>query len=242
MDDLVSVPVVKPSTFLAMKQEAKASLTQDMNLDKAADLAAQRHALLINPSIPDGLKKAQLKQLNRKVAHWSKKVRQPFGEGSDVGGLGDDVTDVSPTQNMVKALIKTIKSPEAVPTVIPKAKRRPVDDLTPVATPPIRPAKKKAKQALGGYQDPGPSSPLSAPPDWLDPQEKRKSSVAKGKQLAKKYLKKKGKQVAKEAAKETVKSGWIFKHASQTKTSSPKKTSTARWQVGSPKSLVQDGN
>ena len=55
MDDLVSVPVVKPSTFLAMKQEAKASLTQDMNLDKAADLAAQRHAFLANHAIADGL-------------------------------------------------------------------------------------------------------------------------------------------------------------------------------------------
>ena len=208
MEDLASVPVVKPSTFLAMKQEAKASLTQDMNLDKAADLAAQRHALLTNPAIPDGLKKAQLKQLNRKVTHWTKKVRQPFGEGSDVGGLGDDVTDVSPTQNMIKALIKTIKFPEAVPTVIPKAKQRPVDDLMPVATPPTRRAKKKAKKALGGYQDPGPSTPLSAPPDLVDPQEERQSFVSKGKQLAKKYLKKKGKQVAKQAAKDTVKK-WL---------------------------------
>ena len=203
MDDLVSVPVVKPSTFLAMKQEAKASLTQDMNLDKAADLAAQHHALLTNPAIPDGLKKAQLKQLNRKVAHWTKKVCQPFGEGSDVGELGPTETDVSPTQNMIKALIKTIKSPKAVPQVIPKAKRRPVDDLTPVATPPTRPAKKKAKKALGG--DPGPSTPLSAPPELT---EERQSSVAKGKQLAKKYLKKKGKQVAKKAAKDTVKK-WL---------------------------------
>lgn len=128
--------------------------------------------LLADNTIPAGLKKAQLKQLNRKVAHWTKKVRQPFGEGSDVGGLGDDVTDASPTQNMVKALIKTLKSPEAVPTAIPKAKRRPVDDLTPVATPPTRPAKKKAKQALGGYQEPGPSTPLSAPPRVVGPTRK----------------------------------------------------------------------
>lgn len=158
--------------------------------------------LLADNTIPAGLKKAQLKQLNRKVAHWTKKVRQPFGEGSDVGGLGDDVTDASPTQNMVKALIKTLKSPEAVPTAIPKAKRRPVDDLTPVATPPTRPAKKKAKQALGGYQEPGPSTPLSAPPpELLDPLEKRKGAVSKGKQLVKNYAKKKGKQVALDAAK-----------------------------------------
>ena len=78
-----------------------------------------------------------------------------------------------------------------------------MDDLTPVATPPTRPAKKKAKKALGG--DPGPSTPLSAPPELT---EERQSSVAKGKQLAKKYLKKKGKQVAKKAAKDTVKK-WL---------------------------------
>ena len=202
MADLVSMPVVKPSTFLAMKQEAKATLTQDLNLDKSADLSAQRQALLANADVPAGLKKAQLKELNRKVAHWTKKVRQPFGEGSDVGGVGHDDTAVAPAESMIKALINTIKSPGATPAVtIRKPKRRPVDDLTPVATPPTRPAKKKAKQALGGYQEPGPSTPLTAPPELLDPQEKRKSAVSKGKQLAKKYAKKKGKQVALDAAK-----------------------------------------
>ena len=201
MADLVSMPVVKLSTFLALKQEAKAALTQDMNLDKAADLSAQRQALLANATVPAGLKEAQLKQLNRKVVHWTKKVRQPFGEGSDVGGVGHDETAVNPTKSMLKALINTIKSPEATPAAIRKPKRRPVDDLTPVATPPTRPAKKKAKQTLGGYQEPGPSTPLTTPPELLDPQEKRKSAMSKGKQLAKKYVKKKGKQVALDAAK-----------------------------------------
>ena len=173
MDDLVSVPVLDPNALLTMKQEAKADLTQDMNLDKAADLVAQRQALLTTPAIPEGLKTAQLKQLNHKVVHWTQKVRQPYGEGRETGPTE---TDVSPTQNMIQALIKTIKSLEASPAVIPKAKRRPVDDLTPVPTPPTRPAKKKAKKALGG----DPSTPLSAPSEF-----ERPSTVAKGKQVAK---------------------------------------------------------
>ena len=213
---MVSVPVVKPSDFLTMKQQAKAALTQDMNLDKAADLTAQRNALLLNKDVPDALKRAQLKELNRKVAHWTKKVRQPFGVSSDAGEVGPTETDVSPTQNMIKALIKTIKSPEVDPPVIPRAKRRPVDDLTPVPTPPTRPAKK----ALGVETplsapltpptrpkkkgQPSTSTPASAPEFTED----RQSSVAKGKQLAKKYLKKKGKELAKKAAKDVTKK-WL---------------------------------
>ena len=196
MDDLVSVPVIDPNAFLTMKQEAKADLTQDMNLDKAAELSAQRRALLMNPNIPDGLKTAQLKQLNRQVRTWTKKVRQPFGEGRETGPTE---TDVSPTQNMIQALIKTIKSPEASPAVIPKAKRRPVDDLTPMPTPPTRPAKKKAKKALGGE----PSTPLTAP-ELTEPP----STVARTKQVAKSYLKKKSKQVAKQVAKDAAKK-WL---------------------------------
>ena len=199
MDDMVSVPVVKPTTFLTMKQQAKASLTQDMNLDKAADLTAQRNALLLNEDIPDGLKRAQLKELNRKVAHWTKKVRQPFGESSDTGEVGPTETDVSPTQNMIKALIKTIKSPEVDPPVIPKAKRRPVDDLTPVPTPPTRPAKKKAKKALGAES----TTPLTTLPS-----EERPSTVSRSKQVAKSFVKKKGKEFAYKAAKDVAKK-WL---------------------------------
>ena len=199
MDDLVSVPVIKPSTFLAIKQQAKASLTQDMNLDKAADLTAQRNALLLNQDIPDGLKRAQLKELNRKVSHWTKKVRQPFGEGSDAGEVGPTETDVSPTQNMIKALIKTIKSPDVDPPVIPKAKRRPVDDLTPVPTPPTRPAKKKAKKALGAE---------SITPLTTAPSDERPSTVSRSKQVAKSFVKKKGKEIAKKAAKDVAKK-WL---------------------------------
>ena len=215
--DMVSVPVVDPTEFMALKQQAKSDLTRDSNLDKAADLTAQRNALLMNEDVPPALKRAQLKVLNRKVAHWTKKVRQPFGTSSQVGEVGPTETDVSPTQNMIKALITTIKSAPEESPVIPRAKRRPVDDLTPVPTPATRPAKKKAKQALGAV-----STPLSAP--LTPPTRPRKSvqasaspalepadrsrSVAKGKQLTKKYLQKKGKDAAKKAAKDAAKK-WL---------------------------------
>ena len=39
--DMVSVPVVKPGDFLNLKQQAKVGLSQDMNLDKAADSSTQ---------------------------------------------------------------------------------------------------------------------------------------------------------------------------------------------------------
>lgn len=51
----------------------------DMRLDKAADLSAQRSKLLKEEAIPDGLKEAKLKELNKKINYWTKRVRQPFG-------------------------------------------------------------------------------------------------------------------------------------------------------------------
>ena len=62
--------------------------------------------LLADPDIPDALKRAQLKELNRQVRHWTKKVRQPFsGEVSQVGE--DRAAD--PTKALVHALVKQLK-------------------------------------------------------------------------------------------------------------------------------------
>ena len=96
--DIVSVQVVSPAKLLQLKQAANSTLMEDMNLDKAADLSAQ------------------LKQLNRKIIYWTKRVRQPFGDAGTPGRPEADVdTDAGPTQAMVTALIKTIKNP-ATPT------------------------------------------------------------------------------------------------------------------------------
>ena len=205
MTDIVSMPVVSPSKFLSMKQEAKSTLMEDMNLDKAANLSAQRSVLLNAESIPSGLKEAQLKQLNRKINYWTKRVRQPFADSeTDLGGPGIDTeTDVGPAQALVSALIKTIKHPATpakatVATPVNKPKHRPWDYLTPKETPPIRPAKKKAEKALGGYQEPGRSTPLALTNKYQAISELDKAhsaAVAKGKQPLKKQAKNKGKEV-----------------------------------------------
>ena len=146
MADMVSVPVVKPSDFLTMKQQAKAALTQDMNLDKAADLTAQRNALLLNKDVPDALKRAQLKQLNRQVRVWTKKVREPFGVSSDAGEVGPTETDVSPTQNMIKALIKTIKSPSWTHRPFQEPNVDPLTISPPYPLHPLDPPRKKPRK------------------------------------------------------------------------------------------------
>ena len=51
--------------FDRYKAQARADMTRDSNLDKASDLVAERNVLLADPDIPDALKRAQLKQLNR---------------------------------------------------------------------------------------------------------------------------------------------------------------------------------
>ena len=102
--------------FAQYKAQAKADLTRDTNLDKAADLVAQQKVLLTNPDIPDGLKAAQLKQLNRQVRTWTKKVREPFRGGYDVPQVGEDrATD--PTKAIVHALVKTLKDVPRGPQV-----------------------------------------------------------------------------------------------------------------------------
>ena len=142
------------SDLAQLKAQAMADLTRDTNLDKAADLAAQRNALLMNPDIPDGLKTAQLKQLNRQVRTWTQKVREPF-RGYDVPQVGEDhATD--PTKAMVHALLKTLKTEPEEPALDVKTPANVVPPkprivLTPKPTPtPRRPKPKKPTTPLSG--------------------------------------------------------------------------------------------
>jgi len=189
------MPVVSPSKFLELKQRAKAELQQDLNLDKAAELAAQEKVLLMDDKIPPAMKTAQLKQLNPQIRLWTKKARQPFA-----GTSTETDMDVGPTQSMVSALVKSIAQaggpsikeedipqPAIIPPV-PKKRRR-ADDLTPVKTPATRPAKKKAKRRIAGEPTPK-ETPKSAPAGT------RQVAVAKGKELVKKQAKKKAKEAA----------------------------------------------
>ena len=139
-------------SFDRYKAQARADLTRDSNLDKASDLVAERNVLLADPDIPDALKRAQLKQLNRQVWTWRKKVRQPFsGEVSQVGQ--DTATD--PTKALVHALVKQLKEEpeESLETKTPANVRQPKprNVLTPKPTPtPRRPLPKIPATPLSG--------------------------------------------------------------------------------------------
>ena len=139
-------------SFDRYKAQARADLTRDSNLDKASDLVAKRNVLLADDSIPDALKRAQLKQLNRQVWTWTKKVRQPFsGEVSPVGQ--DTATD--PTKALVHALVKQLKEEPkeelALKTPANVKRPKPRNVLTPKPTPtPRRPLPKIPATPLSG--------------------------------------------------------------------------------------------
>ena len=136
--------------FAQYKAQAKADLTRDTNLDKAEDLVAQRRVLVTNPDIPDALKIAQLKQLNRQVRVWTQKVRDPFrGQGPQVGE--DSAAD--PTKTILHALVKKLKEEpeEEVQTPANVRLPKPRVVLTPKPTPtPRRPKPKKPATPLSG--------------------------------------------------------------------------------------------
>ena len=125
-------------SFAGYKAQARADLTRDSNLDKASDLVAERNVLLADDSIPDALKRAQLKQLNRQVWTWTKKVRQPFS--GEVPQVGEDRA-ADPTKAIVHALVKKLKTePEEEPTLETKTPAnvrvpKPRNVLTPKPTP-----------------------------------------------------------------------------------------------------------
>ena len=140
--------------FAQYKAQARADLTRDSNLDKASDLVAQRNVLLADPDIPDALKRAQLKQINRQVWSWRKKVRQPF-DISPIPQVGED-TATDPTKALVHALVKQLKEePEeekpALKTPANVRVPKPRNVLTPKPTPtPRRPLPKIPETPLSG--------------------------------------------------------------------------------------------
>ena len=143
-------------SFDRYKAQARADLTRDSNLDKASDLVAERNVLLADPEIPDALKRAQLKALNRQVWTWTKKVRQPFSGDSPVQQVGEDRA-ADPTKAIVHALVKKLKTePEEEPTLETKTpanvkQPKPRNVLTPKPTPtPRRPLPKIPATPLSG--------------------------------------------------------------------------------------------
>ena len=108
--------------------------------------------LLADDSIPDALKRAQLKQLNRQVWTWTKKVRQPFS--GEVSPVGED-TATDPTKALVHALVKKLKEEPkeelALKTPANVKQPKPRHVLTPKPTPtPRRPQPKIPATPLSG--------------------------------------------------------------------------------------------
>ena len=224
-DLMVSVLVISPATFLEAKQRAKLDLQEDMRLEKAATLTAQRNTLLTSTN-PDDLKVAQLKALNKQVNYWTKRVRQPFGElSTGLGDPNDDADDAAPTQATVSALVKTIKKPatpavnqaaanvRGTPTV--QKRRCPWDYLTPKPTPPPRPAKIAAKKKLTKIV-PDPQEPSTSGTPTRTPKSSQilpwrpdsDGLLATAKSYAKESMKKQAPKTAKEAGKRLAKS-WL---------------------------------
>ena len=139
-------------SFDRYKAQARADLTRDSNLDKASDLVAKRNVLLADPDIPDALKRAQLKALNRQVWTWRKKVRQPF-DVNPVPQVGED-TATDPTKALVHALVKKLKEEpeeESLETPANVKPPKPRNVLTPKPTPtPRRPLPKIPATPLSG--------------------------------------------------------------------------------------------
>ena len=139
-------------SFDRYKAQARADLTRNSNLDKASDLVAERNVLLADPDVPDALKRAQLKQLNRQVWSWTKKVRQPF-DVSPVPQVGQD-TATDPTKALVHALVKKLKEEpqeEILETPANVKQPKPRNVLTPKPTPtPRRPLPKMPATPLSG--------------------------------------------------------------------------------------------
>ena len=72
--EMVSTTVDNASAFLQLREQYKQELVEDTRLIKAAE----QHVLLTS-DVPDAWKRPQLKAVGRKLRHWTKKVRQPFG-------------------------------------------------------------------------------------------------------------------------------------------------------------------
>ena len=72
-------------------QYYKGELTENALLNKAANLAAQKHVLLSNPKLPASIVKAKTKPTSRELTKLTRRLRQfPRGAGASGGTPGDD--------------------------------------------------------------------------------------------------------------------------------------------------------
>ena len=135
-------------------QYYKGELTENALLNKAANLAAQKHALLANPKLPASIVNAQTKPISRELTKLIRRLRQfPGGAGAPGGAPGDgdeqDEDDegglvTGPVEQWLKRMIKgTPSTPKAHKTATVPSRRK-------VSRPPVAvrfPFPKRARPA-----------------------------------------------------------------------------------------------
>ena len=105
-------------------QYYKGELTENALLNKAAHLAAKKHALLTNPKLPASIVNAQTKPISNELTKLIRRLRQfPGGAGAPGGAPGDgdeldedDEGDLvtGPVEQWLKRMIKgTPSTPKA---------------------------------------------------------------------------------------------------------------------------------
>ena len=72
-------------------QYYKGELTENALLNKAANLAAQKHVLLSQPNLPASVVNAKTKPISRELTKLTRRLRQfPSGMGAPGGAPEDD--------------------------------------------------------------------------------------------------------------------------------------------------------
>ena len=116
-------------------QYYKGELTENALLNKAANLAAQKHVLLANPKLPASLVNAQTKPISLELTKLIRRLRQfPGGVGAPGGAPGDgdelDEDDegglvTGPVEQWLKRMIKgTPSTPKAHKTTTGSIKKK----------------------------------------------------------------------------------------------------------------------
>ena len=112
-------------------QYYKGELTENALLNKAANLAAQKHVLLSNPKLPASIVNAYTKPISRELTKLTRRLRQfPGGAGAPGGAPGDDEDDeggliTGPVEQWLKRMIKgTPSTPKAHKTATGSIKKK----------------------------------------------------------------------------------------------------------------------
>jgi len=111
MDKLYMIPHKDLEQLI---QYYKGELTENASLNKAATLAAKKHALLADPQLPPALVNAQTKPLSQELTKLTKRIRQfpgGVGVGAPGGPPGEEAEEegdlvTGPVEQWLKRMIK----------------------------------------------------------------------------------------------------------------------------------------